>query len=95
MVRSVRIVLALFLLLVSTLSFAGAVNINTADAQTISDGLKGVGPSKAQAIVAYRQEKGGFKAVEDLLNVKGIGPKTLELNREQLTLGEEVKKPAN
>lgn len=59
---------------------AGPVNINTADAQAIADGLTGVGISRAQAIVAYRDAHGPFKSVEELLAVKGIGEKLLEKN---------------
>jgi len=49
-----------------------AVNINKADVKTLST-LKGLGPKKARAIVAYREEHGRFKSVEDLNQVKGIG----------------------
>ena len=55
------------------LVLAGPVNVNTADAETISRELKGVGMSKARAIVEYRSRNGDFKAPEDLLSVKGIG----------------------
>lgn len=61
--------------------FATPVNINTADAKTISDALSGVGQKKAEAIVKYRTEKGLFKVAEDLTNVAGIGPKTVEKNK--------------
>ena len=49
-----------------------AVNINTATA-TEFEALPGIGPAKAKAIVAYRQQNGQFKTVEDLKKVKGIG----------------------
>ena len=62
-------------------AFAGPVNINTADAETISAELNGIGMSKAQAIVEYRQKHGPFKSAEDLSLVKGIGDRTVELNR--------------
>lgn len=52
------------------------VNVNTADAALL-DAVPGIGPSLAQAIVTYRRENGPFKTVEDLVNVPGIGPKTL------------------
>jgi competence protein ComEA len=61
---------------------AGPVNINTADAQTIADSLTGVGMAKAEAIVAHREANGPFQSAEDLLQVKGIGGKTLEANRD-------------
>ncbi|WP_196157385.1 helix-hairpin-helix domain-containing protein [Reinekea sp. G2M2-21] len=64
------------------------VDINTDSAEKIADLLKGVGLKKAQAIVEYREEFGPFSAVEDLLNVPGIGPSTLESNRAAIRLGE-------
>lgn len=56
------------------------VNINTASADELSNSLKGVGPAKAQAIIDYRTQYGPFKSVEELAEVKGIGPSTLEKN---------------
>ena len=75
--------LALFLFaLVSPMAaFAGPVNINTADAATISAELQGVGMSKAQAIVEYRKNHGPFKSFDDLTLVKGIGARTVEINQ--------------
>jgi len=66
---------------------AEPVNINTADAATMAARLNGVGESKAEAIVAYREEHGAFKSVDQLAQVKGIGLKTVEKNREVLTVG--------
>jgi competence protein ComEA len=54
----------------------------------MADLLKGVGLKKAQAIVDYRTEYGAFSAPEDLLNVSGIGPSTLEKNRLIIRIGE-------
>ena len=62
-------------------AFAGPVDINTADAATISAELKGIGLSKARAIVEYRKKHGPFKSPDDLSLVKGIGDRTVELNR--------------
>lgn len=59
---------------------ARALDINTANATQLTT-LPGVGPSTARAIVAYRAEHGKFAAPEDLLNVKGIGPKKFEALR--------------
>ncbi|GAB3046810.1 ComEA family DNA-binding protein [Sediminivirga luteola] len=56
---------------------AGTVNINTAD-ETALQQLPGVGPSTAAKIVAHRQEHGPFRTVDDLQDVSGIGPKTVE-----------------
>ncbi len=63
------------------------VNLNTADAVTIDRVLLNIGPSKAQAIVAYRKEHGSFKSPEQLALVKGIGLKTVEKNRDRIVLG--------
>jgi competence protein ComEA len=62
-----------------------AVNINTAS-QAELEGLKGIGPSKAKAIVDYRTKSGNFKTIEDLKNVKGIGDKTFEKLKGDLTV---------
>ncbi|MCP4272055.1 MAG: ComEA family DNA-binding protein [Gammaproteobacteria bacterium] len=62
------------------------VNINQATAEEISDVLTGVGIKKAMVIVAHRDREGAFKSVDDLLQVKGIGPATLEKNRHKLKL---------
>lgn len=81
----------LFSLLASLFSYsvAGSININKADADEIAQVLKGVGKVKAEAIVEYREEYGDFASVEELLNVPGIGEKTLNDNREKITLSEE------
>lgn len=55
----------------------GAVNVNQATAKQL-EALPGVGKVTAEQIVAYRTQKGPFASVDDLGNVKGIGPKTLE-----------------
>jgi competence protein ComEA len=60
----------------STSTSDGIVNINDADAATLET-LPGVGPATAQAIIDYRNEHGRFRSVDDLLNVRGIGPAKL------------------
>lgn len=62
-----------------------AVNINTADAQALTK-LKGIGPKKADAIVAFRKANGAFKTVDQLADVKGIGAKTIEANRKNIRI---------
>lgn len=79
-------------LLAATLALAFAlpafaatpVNINKADAATISASLDGVGPAKAKAIVAWRDAHGAFKTLDDLAQVKGMGPATLKRNSDAI-----------
>ncbi|MGM0563882.1 MAG: ComEA family DNA-binding protein [Pseudomonadota bacterium] len=66
---------------------ADAVNINTATVEQLDQRLNGVGPSKAQAIVSYRKAHGSFDSVEALAEVKGIGQRTVEKNRSEITVG--------
>ncbi|MCX7096830.1 MAG: helix-hairpin-helix domain-containing protein [Methylococcales bacterium] len=80
--------LLLLLFLFAANALAAPVNVNTADAKTISDSLSGIGIKKAEAIVKYRTEKGPFKTLEDLGNVKGIGDKTLQKNKNDILLGD-------
>lgn len=87
--KSTPIFAALLLVFTLLTGFAHAeptaININTATVETLA-ALDGVGESKAQAIVAYRSENGPFKTENDLVNVKGIGERTLEKNLERLTV---------
>lgn len=61
------------------------ININTADLKQLQQ-LSGVGEKKAQAILQYREQNGKFKTIADLQNVKGIGPKLLEKNKDRLSI---------
>lgn len=63
------------------------VDINNDGAEKMADLLDGVGQSRAQAIIDYRTENGPFIAPEDLMNVSGIGPATLEKNRQRIRIG--------
>ncbi|MGE3773971.1 MAG: ComEA family DNA-binding protein [Gammaproteobacteria bacterium] len=84
--------IALFL---AALSFgavlaAGAaerVDINVANAAELASGMVGIGQSKAEAIVDYREHNGPFKSVDDLALVKGIGPATIDKNRDRIGVG--------
>jgi competence protein ComEA len=60
---------------------ATPVNINTADAQTIAQGLKGIGLKRAQAIVDYRAKHGAFRSPDELAQIKGLGAKVIQKNR--------------
>lgn len=73
--------------LVPLAAWAGPVDINTADAQTISEELKGIGLSKARAIVEYRTKHGPFETADELTLVKGIGERTVEINRADIRVG--------
>ena len=66
---------------------AGKVNINTANTTQLS-ALPGIGEKLAARIVEYRQKAGGFKSVQELMNVKGIGERNLAKLEPHLTLGE-------
>jgi len=65
---------------------AEPVNVNTASAEEISENLKGIGLSKARLIVAYREANGTFVHADELVNVKGIGIKTVDQNRGMILL---------
>jgi competence protein ComEA len=79
-----RTVQLLIVSLLPALAWAGPVDINKADAATIAKELKGIGLSRAQAIVAYREKNGAFKSADELRKVKGIGAKVLEQNRQNI-----------
>ena len=91
MKTSIRMI-AMCAALLPLLAFAGPVNVNTADAATIAAELKGVGLSKAKAIVEYRKKHGPFRSAEDLTLVKGIGERTLELNKTDIQVDSVKKK---
>jgi competence protein ComEA len=82
---------AFALLAAATLALAGPVDINTADAETISAELKGIGLVKAKAIVDYREKHGPFRSADDLSLVKGIGERTVELNRTDIKVSTKKK----
>mgnify|MGYP003589210156 CR=1 FL=1 len=72
-----KIYLAFLLVLFLATVALAKVNINTATADELA-ALNGIGKVKAEAIVAYRTANGKFKAIEDLKKVTGIGDKTIE-----------------
>ena len=74
-------------MLAGTAFAADKVNINTADAATLEQVLVGIGPAKAEAIVEHRKSHGSFKSADELALVKGIGLKTVERNRDLITVG--------
>lgn len=81
-----NLVIALTLLLAGSALAVEPVDINTADAETLATAISGAGAKRAEAIVEYRERHGPFGSVDDLVNVQGIGPKTVEKNRANLTV---------
>ena len=68
-------------MLTSMVWAAETVNINTASAEQLAESLNGVGLSKAALIVQYRETNGPFTHMDELVNVKGIGLRTVDKNR--------------
>ena len=64
---------------------AGRVDLNTAN-QPALESLPGIGPKTAELIIEYRKETGGFKKVEELMNIKGIGERTFLRLRELVSI---------
>ena len=73
-------------LLIPTLLFAEMVNINTADKEVLMTSIKGVGETRADAIIAYREQNGDFNSVEELAEVRGIGSSIVEKNMDNLSV---------
>lgn len=65
---------------------ANRVSLNSANAALLAEHLIGIGPTKAEAIVAWRSENGRFSDIEQLLEIKGIGTATLNKNKHLITL---------
>jgi len=82
--QMLRLLLISFVILFASVVSAEPVNINQAGAEELEQNLIGVGPKKAIAIIEYREVNGPFYSAEELVNVKGIGPKTLEKNLENI-----------
>ena len=82
-----NLAVAMLLCLPVALFAAGTVDINTADKETLMS-LSGIGEAFADRIIEYRDQNGGFKAVQELTNIRGIGQTLVEKNREMLTVGD-------
>ena len=67
---------------------AETVDINTADAGQLAEALNGVGDTKAEAIVDYREANGPFESIEELVEVRGIGLRTVDKNRERMAISD-------
>lgn len=72
--------------LISATAHAGPVNINTATAEELAAELHGIGPVLAHRIVQVRTEKGAFQASNQMTDILGIGPRTLQRNAEFIRL---------
>ncbi len=82
--KTFKILAAAAALFCSTLATAAPVNINTASAEEIANALDGIGLSKAQAIVDYRQAYGQFSRADEIVFVRGIGDSTYEKNKQDI-----------
>ncbi len=76
--------LVFFILIMLSQTIFAVVDINTATEEELAHELSGIGPVKARRIVEYREKIKGFVSVEQLMEVKGIGPKTLARNRDKI-----------
>ncbi len=83
---SVKTWLAAASLFASSLAAAGPVDINNANAEMLAQELEGIGPARARAIVAYRETNGVFTSADQLLEVQGVGPRVLDINRDNIRL---------
>ena len=83
---SVKTWLAAASLFASSLAAAGPVDINNANAEMLAQELEGIGPARARAIVAYRETNGAFTSADQLLEVQGVGPRVLDINRDNIRL---------
>ncbi len=79
----------IFIFFLATAALA-MVDINTATLEELT-ALPGIGPVKAEAIIKYREEQGLFKDILELKNVKGIGVKTVEKIKNDITVGKATK----
>ena len=79
--KTITTIAALAALVVSSIAMATPVNINTASATEIAEALNGIGLSKAQAIVDYREAYGLFNRADEIVFVRGIGSSTFENNK--------------
>ncbi len=90
--KFIRLLLMLCLWMAGAAFAADPVDINTATVEELQT-IKGIGPVKAQRIIDYRTQNGPFKSVDDLNAVKGIGDKSLNKIRSQVTTGDGLSAP--
>ena len=86
MVKDNSILKFIILFILSTSYLFSQVDLNSATAEELLK-LNGIGKSKSQKIVKYREEQGCFKSIDELANIEGISKKIISINRNNLTLG--------
>lgn len=67
-----------------TMVVSNKIDLNKADLSVLIGSFKGIGKKRAEAIIAYRENHHGFKAIEELAEVKGFGQRFIEVNRDKL-----------
>ena len=82
--KTITTLAALAALVISSVTMAAPVNINTASASEIAEALNGIGLNKAQAIVDYRDAYGLFSRADEIVFVRGIGESTYEKNKSDI-----------
>ena len=82
--KTITTLAALAAFAISSITSAAPVNINTASAAEIAEALNGIGLSKAQAIVEYREAYGEFSRADEIVFVRGIGESTFEQNKSDI-----------
>jgi len=82
--KTIKTLAALAAFAISSITSAAPVNINTASASEIAEALNGIGLSKAQAIVEYREAYGEFSRADEIVFVRGIGESTFEKNKDDI-----------
>ncbi|NCF38307.1 MAG: helix-hairpin-helix domain-containing protein [Gammaproteobacteria bacterium] len=82
--KTITTLAALAAFAISSITSAAPVNINTASASEIAEALNGIGLSKAQAIVEYREAYGEFSRADEIVFVRGIGESTFEKNKSDI-----------
>jgi competence protein ComEA len=82
--KTITTIAALAAFAISSIASAAPVNINTASASEIADALNGIGLSKAQAIVEYREAYGEFSRADEIVFVRGVGESTFEKNKSDI-----------
>ena len=86
LLKVVTCVIVISILMVPVYLIAGEkINLNTATLEELTK-LKRIGPVYAQRIIDYREKHGPFERIEDLMKVKGIGPKTFDANKDMITV---------